>query len=295
MDPSLNGAARIIVDGRSSIAITEMTGEMTVGAYQNVFRDADYILAVEQAAVRYYKTALVVGSSGSGKTKLLKQICGQMQIPLINLGIEPIESVIQLRDANRKESACKLVASYVISNEMCQRLSEVVIPHLQYEKPHDNKGILIVGNYGTGKSYMLSVLSTVAEDADVLSLLSNPIVRDTAAGIAGKFKVIRLEIGATQMALQDIITTALEKNLADWGVSFRFSDATQQYENKTSFENMMDAFHQKFPDLGLLIVVDEMLDYLRSRHDQPLILDLGFLREVGEVCKDLRFRFGSAT
>lgn len=204
---------------------------------------------------------------------------------------QPIESVIQLRDANRKESACKLVASYVISNEMCQRLSEVVIPHLQYEKPHDNKGILIVGNYGTGKSHMLSVLSTVAEDTDALPLISNPIVRDAAAGISGKFKVIRLEIGSTQMALQDIITTALEKNLADWGVSFRFPDATQQYENKTSFENMMDAFDQKFRGMGLLIVVDEMLDYLRSRHDQPLILDLGFLREVGEVCKDLRFRF----
>lgn len=204
---------------------------------------------------------------------------------------QPIESVIQLRDANRKESARKLVASYVISTEMCQRLSEVVIPHLQYEKPHDNKGILIVGNYGTGKSHMLSVLSTVAENADVLPLLTNPAVQKAAASIAGRFQVIRLEIGATQMALQDIITTALEKSLADWGVSFHFPDATQQYENKTSFENMMEAFRKKFPDQGLLIVVDELLDYLRSRHDQPLILDLGFLREVGEVCKDLRFRF----
>jgi hypothetical protein len=204
---------------------------------------------------------------------------------------QPIESVIQLRDANRKESARKLVSSYVISNEMCQRLSEVVIPHLQCENHHDNKGILIVGNYGTGKSHMLSVLSTVAENADVLPLLTNPTVREAAADIAGKFQVIRLEIGATQMALQDIITTALEKSLADWGVSFRFPDATQQYENKTSFMNMMGAFDKKFPGQGLLIVVDELLDYLRSRHDQPLILDLGFLREVGEVCKDLRFRF----
>ncbi len=40
-----------------------------------------------------------------------------------------------------------------------------------------------------------------------------------------------------------------------------------------------------------LLVVDELLDYLRSRKDQALILDLGFLREIGEVCKDLRFRF----
>jgi len=122
---------------------------------------------------------------------------------------QPIESVIQLRDANRQASARKLVASYVISNEMCQRLSEVVIPHLQYENPHDNKGILIVGNYGTGKSHLLSVLSSVAENADMLPLLTNPTVQQTAGSIVGKFKVIRLEIGSTQMALQEIITTAV--------------------------------------------------------------------------------------
>ena len=37
--------------------------------------------------------------------------------------------------------------------------------------------------------------------------------------------------------------------------------------------------------------MDELLDYLKSRRDQALVLDLNFLREVGEVCKDLRFRF----
>ena len=53
----------------------------------------------------------------------------------------------------------------------------------------------------------------------------------------------------------------------------------------------MAAFHAQYPDHGLLLVVDELLDYLRTRTDQALILDLNFLREVGEVCKDLRFRF----
>jgi hypothetical protein len=61
--------------------------------------------------------------------------------------------------------------------------------------------------------------------------------------------------------------------------------------NKRSFEEMMTAFHQEHPDHGLLLVVDELLDYLRTRKDQELILDLNFLREIGEVCKDLRFRF----
>jgi hypothetical protein len=54
---------------------------------------------------------------------------------------------------------------------------------------------------------------------------------------------------------------------------------------------MMTAFHHEHPDHGLLLVVDELLDYLRTRKDQELILDLNFLREIGEVCKDLRFRF----
>ncbi|GAA6620820.1 hypothetical protein NUACC26_066380 [Scytonema sp. NUACC26] len=53
---------------------------------------------------------------------------------------------------------------------------------------------------------------------------------------------------------------------------------------------MMVAFSDSYPDLGLLVVVDEMLDYLRTRKDQELILDLTFLREIGEVCKNLKFR-----
>jgi hypothetical protein len=61
--------------------------------------------------------------------------------------------------------------------------------------------------------------------------------------------------------------------------------------NKRAFEEMMTAFHREHPDHGLLLVVDELLDYLRTRKDQELILDLNFLREIGEVCKDLRFRF----
>ena len=53
---------------------------------------------------------------------------------------------------------------------------------------------------------------------------------------------------------------------------------------------MMAQFNEKYPDHGLLLVVDELLDYLRSRKQHDLILDLGFLREMGEVCKLIRFR-----
>ena len=74
-------------------------------------------------------------------------------------------------------------------------------------------------------------------------------------------------------------------------MSFAFPSAAEVSGSKRAFEEMMAAFHDAYPDHGLLLVVDELLDYLRSRKDQELILDLNFLREIGEVCKDLRFRF----
>jgi hypothetical protein len=204
---------------------------------------------------------------------------------------QPIESVIELRQANKSAKAKELVSTYVISADMADRLCDLVFPQLQYAKPQDNRGLLIVGNYGTGKSHLMSVISAIAENDEMAALVLNEKVRKAAPAIAGKFKVIRLEIGSTEMSLREIITGHLEEKLAEWGVTFQFPPADKVRENKTSLEAMMDAFHKKFPNHGLLLVVDELLDYLRSRKDQALILDLGFLREVGEVCKDLRFRF----
>ena len=204
---------------------------------------------------------------------------------------QPIESVIELRQANKIAKAKELVSTYVISADMADRLCDLVFPQLQYAKPQDNRGLLIVGNYGTGKSHLMSVISAVAESEEMAALVSNDKVRKAAPAIAGKFKVIRLEIGSTEMSLREIITGHLEEKLAEWGVTFQFPPADKVRENKTSLEAMMDAFHKKFEKHGLLLVVDELLDFLRSRKDQALILDLGFLREVGEICKDLRFRF----
>ena len=204
---------------------------------------------------------------------------------------DPIETVVQLRDADDTAAARHLVNSYVISDEMADKLSALVFPQLQYDKPSDNKGILIVGNYGTGKSHLMSLISGIAEHPGLASELSNPRAAEEANGVAGKFKVVRTEIGATTMSLRDIVLGELEERLDALSVSFAFPSAAEVSGSKRAFEEMMAAFHEIYPDHGLLLVVDELLDYLRSRKDQELILDLNFLREIGEVCKDLRFRF----
>ena len=174
---------------------------------------------------------------------------------------------------------------------MAERMVGLVIPQLQFEHPVDNKGILVVGNYGTGKSHLMSVVSSIAADASLLDSLNHESVQAEANKIAGKFKVIRTEIGASTMSLRDILVAELEEHLGNMGVSYVFPDSGTITSHKRAFEDMMAKFGEEFPEQGLLLVVDELLDYLRTRKDQELILDLNFLREVGEVCKDLRFRF----
>ena len=204
---------------------------------------------------------------------------------------DPIESVVQLRDADKTSTAHHLVNTYVISEEMAERLTQLVIPQMQFDKPVDNKGLLVVGNYGTGKSHLMSVVSSLAEDASLREGLNHAGVRDAAAQIAGRFKVIRTEIGATTMSLRDIVVAELEEHLEKLGVEYVFPESESITSHKRAFEDMMEKFGQAYPEQGLLLLVDELLDFLRTRKDQELILDLNFLREVGEVCKDLRFRF----
>jgi len=204
---------------------------------------------------------------------------------------DPIETVVQLQEADSESEAKRLVETFVISDRMAEILSELVIPHLQFNTPADNKGMLVVGNYGTGKSHLMALVSAIAEHEALATYLTNDQVKSEADAVAGRFKVIRAEIGSTTMSLRDILCNVLEDGLSELGVEYSFPDASQRHENKAAFQQMMAAFQAEHPDQGLLLVLDELLDFLRSRDDQALSLDLSFLREVGEVCKGTRFRF----
>ncbi|MBL8299346.1 MAG: hypothetical protein JNN30_13490 [Rhodanobacteraceae bacterium] len=204
---------------------------------------------------------------------------------------EQIESVVQLLDAGRPNEAKKLVATYVISDDMAERISKLMVPQLSFDNSVDHKGVLIVGNYGTGKSHLMSVLSLVAENAAYASMIRHPKVAEAVAPIAGRFKVLRIEVGGLQMPLRQIITLQLERFLEKIGVDYTFPTADKELNNKDSFEEMMAAFAEKFPDEGVLLVVDEFLEYLQSRRDHELVQDLAILRQIGEVTKHLKFRF----
>lgn len=203
---------------------------------------------------------------------------------------ESLKDNVELEDSSDRGKATGLVSSYVISEKMALKLNRI-IEQLQYEESVDNKALWIVGNYGSGKSHLMSVISAVSEFPDLTSHISNDVIRESADKISGKFKVIRFEIDASRMALADIITNELTRGLSEMGVNYQFPSLSEVSNHKPHFEEMMAVFQEKYPDHGLLLVCDEMLDYFRSRNAQELPLDIAILRSVGEVIDGTRFRF----
>lgn len=206
------------------------------------------------------------------------------------INFSPIETIIQLKEAGDTNKARSLVESYVMSDQMAEKLEATIINELQFDEVVDNKGVLIVGNYGTGKSHLMSVISAIANDRKNLEYLRNVQFVQAMERVAGKFEVVRIEIGASENSLRNIIVSELERDLEERGITFKFPDASTITSNKPSLQAMMSAFEEHYSERGYLLVIDELLDYLRTRKEHDLMLDLGFLREIGEFIKNSRFR-----
>ena len=210
------------------------------------------------------------------------------------INFNPIESIIQINEADDKAKAISLAKSYVMSDEMAEKLERGIINELKLDEVVDNKGVLLVGNYGTGKSHLMSVISAVAADADNLQYLQNKKFSKEMERIAGKFEVLRIEIGSTTMSLRNIVLNRIAQDFNKRDLVFTFPKDGEIINNKDVLESMMEIFLSKYPEKGYLIVVDEFLDYLGGRKEQEIKLDLGFMRELGEIvkCSRLRIIFG---
>ncbi len=204
---------------------------------------------------------------------------------------EPIVDIKVLTEANVIDNAREDVRTFVVSAPMCDSLSKVLVPNLRFDVPGEHKGMFVVATYGTGKTHLMSMVSAVAEHAELVDELAATDLKAAMAPVAGKFKVVRAEIGSTRMSLRDIVCSRLEEELEALGVTYKFKPADKTPNNKDLIVEMMQAFEAVHPDHGLLFVLDELLDYLRTRRDLELTLDLAFLREVGEICRSTRFRF----
>ncbi|MBC6368014.1 DUF6079 family protein [Algoriphagus sp. AK58] len=206
------------------------------------------------------------------------------------LNFEPITEVVKFSRTNEFDYQKTLVKTFVFSDTFKNHLIPLMIRNLDLNFSGESFGLQVVGNYGTGKSHLMSLISLLAENEELIDLVNDDKPKKDLKTIAGKFKVLRFELGNTE-SLWEVITYQIEEYLKTQGIHFSF-DA---FGPKPYFEKlllMMAEFEEKFPGKGFLIVIDEMLAYLKGRSAaDKLNQDLAVLQALGQACDKSKFKF----
>ena len=205
------------------------------------------------------------------------------------LQFDPITDVIQLDKLESSDYRDDIIKSFVYPDYFVETIIPEIVRNLKFGE-RNKKGIQIIGNYGTGKSHLMSLVSLIAENSGYLDKVTNSKAKDILAPIAGKYMVHRFEMQTTRQ-LWDIVTFQLQRYLNDINVDYTFDpDSLKMYSEQ--LDEMMAAFEEKYPDKGMLIIIDELLAYLKGHAAQgQLNQDLQVLQALGQQCAKGRFAF----
>ena len=205
------------------------------------------------------------------------------------LQFDPITDVIQLDKLESSDYRDDIIKSFVYPDYFVETIIPEIVRNLKFGE-RNKKGIQIIGNYGTGKSHLMSLVSLIAENSGYLDKVTNSKANDILAPIAGKYMVHRFEMQTTRQ-LWDIVTFQLQRYLNDINVDYTFDpDSLKMYSEQ--LDEMMAAFEEKYPDKGMLIIIDELLAYLKGHAAQgQLNQDLQVLQALGQQCAKGRFAF----
>ena len=78
------------------------------------------------------------------------------------LHFEPITDVIQFDKLDDKSYQKDLVRTFVYPDYFLETIIPEIVKNMQFGG-QNQKGIQIIGNYGTGKSHLMSLIQLVAE------------------------------------------------------------------------------------------------------------------------------------
>lgn len=203
---------------------------------------------------------------------------------------DPINEVVAFGRLSDSDYQSSLVRSFVFSPDYERTIIPEICRQLDLTATYDTFGLQIVGNYGTGKSHLMSLFSLVAERADLLELVQSEVARKALALVAGRFRVIRFEMGCDD-DLWKVVSRQIDRQLEAWDISYRLQTDETAFGYAECLHHLMAAFEQQFPEQGLMIVVDEMLSYLKARSGSDrLNRDLMVLQALGQESNHSRLR-----
>jgi len=196
----------------------------------------------------------------------------------------PIKDVIDIDlDLREEDSKQRLISSFIIS----ESLEKQILEFFDNIDSPNHKAAKIIGNYGSGKSHLIAFLITAIVNPELRKFIKNDKVRKAAEKCTRKFKVVQFELNQGEADLASWFYRQLKKQL-----KIKYNIEIPLYDEKTQFDEQKEFIIEiinkvKATDktAGLLVMIDEVSDFLGQKPIHLIKRDLQFLKTVAQVCQ----------
>lgn len=181
-----------------------------------------------------------------------------------------------------------MVEKFVISPNLKEDLLEF-LEYLKGNKPEKNTSVDVIGNYGTGKSHLLTFLSLILSNPKMVQYIQDEYLKKEFSSIDREFLVVKYELPGQDKSLEEIFFYRVKKQLKEfYGIDISDID-TQENDPKELIEEILLKIKEKYPNKGLIVIFDEYSDFLKSKESFKQNRDLQFTRQIAECSKNQDF------
>jgi len=193
-----------------------------------------------------------------------------------------IKDVIDIdTDLKQEDLQRELISSYIIS----EGLEQQIIDFYDNLKKPNHKAVKILGNYGSGKSHLIAFLVSSITRPDLRSHISNEKIQKACEDVNRNFLTVQFELQPVSVELSLFFFKELEKQVKQkYGIDIpKFTPEVLNF--KEHIDNIVNTIKKKEPAAGLLVIIDEVSDFLSTKPENEMSKDFQFLRVVAQECQ----------
>ena len=200
------------------------------------------------------------------------------------LNFDKIKEVIDIDAITDKRA---MVEKYVISKDMQEYLSHL----LEDINAPEHKAAQIVGGYGSGKSHLLAFLISILTEPVLRQYIQDERVREMAQQIKRDFMIINWELQPIDVDLAQYFYYEVASQLAEkYAIQIEFK-IEGVVDHKKNILDLLDRIKVDQPSRGIVVVMDEISDFLKQKDKEKITRDMQFLRVLGQVAQSSDFTF----
>lgn len=154
-----------------------------------------------------------------------------------------------------------------------------------------HKAAQIIGRYGSGKSHLLAFIISILTDEKLRTYIQNEKIKAESEKINRDFCVVYWELQPNDVSLSEYFYDNVKTQLAEkYGIELEVQ-TSEGIEHKKNIQSILDKIKQGNPTRGLVVVMDEISNFLMQKTKKSIYRDVQFLRVLGQTAQACDFTF----